>query len=253
MKNKKETASTNNLTCPRCQLSHIKKNGHTYYGKQNYRCKSCGRQFVENSQLIGQSQRQLVKKMLLERISLQGICRVLDISLTWLLDFIEQVYECHDERLNFSQTGLCKELEIVCLEADELWSFVQNKGNKQWIWLVIEKPSKQIIAVQIGDHSEASARKLYQQIPDEIRENAVFYTDLWKAYGEVIPSEQHIRCEKGSGLTNTIERFNCTLRQRVSRLVRKSLSFSKKQTNHEGAIRYFICHYNKMRQAKFQT
>jgi len=29
-----------------------------------------------------------------------------------------------------------------------------------------------------------------------------------------------------------IERFNCTLRQRVSRLVRKTLSFSKKLENH---------------------
>lgn len=252
MKNK-ETASSNNLSCPRCQLSHIKKNGHTYYGKQNYRCKSCGRQFVENSQLIGQSKRELVEKLLLERISLSGICRVLDISLTWLLDFIEQVYQRNDKELNFSQAEFADELEIVCLEADELWSYVRKKTNKQWLWLVIEKSSKQIVAVEIGDHSEESAKKLYQQIPEQIREKATFYTDLWKAYSEVIPAEQHIKCEKGSGLTNTIERFNCTLRQRVSRLVRKSLSFSKKQENHEGAIRYFICHYNKIRQVMFQT
>lgn len=65
----KETASTNNSTCPRCQLSHIKRNGHTYYGKQNYRCKNCGRQFVANLQLIGQAKRNLVKKLLLERVS----------------------------------------------------------------------------------------------------------------------------------------------------------------------------------------
>ncbi len=139
------------------------------------------------------------------------------------------------------------------MEADELWSFVEKKENKQWIWLVIDKLSKQIIAVEIGDHSQESAKKLYEQIPDAIKENAVIYTDLWKAYGEVIPTDQHITCEKGSGLTNTIERFNCTLRQRVSRLVRKSLSFSKKQANHEGAIRYFICHYNKTRQAMVHT
>ena len=43
--------------------------------------------------------------------------------------------------------------------------------------------------------------------------------------------------------TNHIERFNNTLRQRVSRLVRETLSFSKKLTNHIGAIKYFICHY----------
>jgi len=44
--------------------------------------------------------------------------------------------------------------------------------------------------------------------------------------------------------TNHIERFNNTLRQRVSRLVREALSFSKKLVNHIDAIKPFICHYN---------
>ncbi len=44
--------------------------------------------------------------------------------------------------------------------------------------------------------------------------------------------------------TNHIERFNNTLRQRVSRLVREALAFSKKLVNHIGAIKLFICHYN---------
>jgi len=39
--------------------------------------------------------------------------------------------------------------------------------------------------------------------------------------------------------TNHIERFNNTLRQRVSRLVCSALSFSKKLDNHIGAIQYF--------------
>jgi insertion element IS1 protein InsB len=76
------------------------------------------------------------------------------------------------------------------------------------------------------------------------REQATFYTDDWEAYRQVIPDERHRICAKGSGHTNSIERFNCTLRQRVSRLVRKTLSFSKKLANHIGAIKYFICHYN---------
>ena len=45
-------------------------------------------------------------------------------------------------------------------------------------------------------------------------------------------------------LVNYIERFNCTMRQRVSRLVRKTLSFSKKLENHIAAIWFFIHHYN---------
>jgi hypothetical protein len=36
---------------------------------------------------------------------------------------------------------------------------------------------------------------------------------------------------------------------RVSRLVRETLSFSKKLANHIGAIKFFICHYNLTRAA----
>ncbi|PSO77342.1 MAG: hypothetical protein BRC40_02005 [Cyanobacteria bacterium QH_8_48_120] len=45
---------------------------------------------------------------------------------------------------------------------------------------------------------------------------------------------------KNTGQTNYIERFNNTLRQRVGRLLRQSLSFSKKLSNHIGAIWYFF-------------
>ena len=47
-----------------------------------------------------------------------------------------------------------------------------------------------------------------------------------------------------NGKTNRIERFNLTLRQRISRLVRKMLSFSKKIEAHIGAIWNFIRYYN---------
>jgi insertion element IS1 protein InsB len=44
--------------------------------------------------------------------------------------------------------------------------------------------------------------------------------------------------------TNHLERFNNTLRQRVSRLVREALSFPKKLAHHVGAVKLFICYYN---------
>ncbi len=73
------------------------------------------------------------------------------------------------------------------------------------------------------------------------------YTDQYVAYEGVIPAERHKAITKAARLTNHIERFNNTLRQRLSRLVRSTLSFSKKLENHVGAIRYFICHYNQLR------
>jgi IS1 family transposase len=72
------------------------------------------------------------------------------------------------------------------------------------------------------------------------------YTDFWSFYEQAFPSLRHRAVGKKSGKTNLIERFNCTLRQRVSRLVRETLSFSKKLSNHIGAIWYFIHHYNEL-------
>jgi IS1 family transposase len=65
----------------------------------------------------------------------------------------------------------------------------------------------------------------------------------------VIPAERHKAITKHARKTNHIERFNNTLRQRVSRLVRETLSFSKKLAHHIGAIQYFICYYNLTRAA----
>ncbi len=35
------------MLCSNCQAKAIIKNGHSYYGKQRFKCNDCGRQFVE--------------------------------------------------------------------------------------------------------------------------------------------------------------------------------------------------------------
>ncbi len=59
--------------CPACSSQQFKKNGHIHTGKQNHRCKACGRQFVVHAEnrLIAEDQRTLVARLLLENISLQ--------------------------------------------------------------------------------------------------------------------------------------------------------------------------------------
>jgi insertion element IS1 protein InsB len=77
----------------------------------------------------------------------------------------------------------------------------------------------------------------------------MFHTDQYDVYNGVIPAERHKAITKKARKTNHIERFNNTLRQRLSRLVRESLAFSKQLANHIGAIKFFICHYNLTRAA----
>lgn len=126
-----------------------------------------------------------------------------------------------------------------------MWSFVANKGNKKWVWLAMDTETRQIIAAYVGNRDEEAARCLWNRFPAIYREYGDCYTDFWSAYESIIPSDQHHAVGKQTGKTNYIERFNNTLRQRVSRLVRKALSFSKKLANHIGSIFYFIHHYNK--------
>ena len=234
--------------CPACGSTQFKKNGHIHSGKQNYQCKACGRQFVVSTEerIISSEQRTLVEHLLCERISLRGICRAVGVSLTWLLHFmVERFAACPDHlhaQLPVNPTDVV--LRRLEAEADEMWSFVKKKAHKQWIWIAMDAKTRQIIAFHVGDRSRDSAKQLWANIPIEYREQAIFRTEQYEAYQGVIPPAQHKAITKHARKTNHIERFNNTLRQRVSRLVRETLSFSKKLANHIGAIRYFICHYN---------
>src|SRR5262249_40940789 len=136
------------------------------------------------------------------------------------------------------------EIIMSRLEADEMGSFGQKKANKQWIWSAMEATTRQIIAFHVGERSRASGQELWAHIPIGYREQARFYTDHYEVDKGVSPAEQPRAITKNARQTHHIERFNNTLRQRVSRLVRETLSFSKKLANHIGAIKYCICHYN---------
>ena len=136
---------------------------------------------------------------------------------------------------------LMQRLEV---EADELLSFVKNKQNKPWLWLAMDIKTKQVLAFYVGDRRKHSARKLGKAIPQVYKQTALCYTDQYESYPGVIPADQHRALSKQFRKANHIECLNCTLRQRIFRLVRATLSFSQKLDNHIGAIRYFLCHYN---------
>lgn len=130
------------------------------------------------------------------------------------------------------------------MQCDEMGSFVTEKGNKQWIWLALDEETREVVGVHVGSRCQEGARALWQSLPPVYRQCGVCFTDFWQAYGKVFPSKRHRAVGKESGRTNAIERFNNTMRQRISRLVRKTLSFSKKLENHIGAIWLFVHHYN---------
>ena len=101
---------------------------------------------------------------------------------------------------------------------------LEKKIINTLVWLAIDRKTREIVGVYIGERSRNSAQKLWEYLPPVDRQCAVCYTDFWVSYEKVIASKRQKPVGKESGKTSHIERFNNTLRQRVSRLVRRTLS-----------------------------
>jgi len=81
-------------TCPRCRSQHTVKHGKSYHKKPKFQCQDCKRQFVENptKKVIGQETKELIARLLLEKIPLAGIARTAQVSKTWLQEYVNDKY-----------------------------------------------------------------------------------------------------------------------------------------------------------------
>lgn len=168
--------------CPSCQSTLVKKNGRTHNGKQNYRCVACSRQFIQepNQKIIDDNTKNLVKKALLERVSLHGICRIFDVSMPWLLELIDGLIEEIPQDLNAEVVQENDEIEVVVLQADELWSYVGAKTNPQWLWLVMHSRTRQVVAMEVGPRDKTTAERLFYKLPEPLKKkpSAILTTSL---------------------------------------------------------------------------
>ena len=175
----------------------------------------------------------------LERVSLRGIARIFKISRNTLDDWIIENFV---DLPSLHQT-LLPALPTEILEWDEAWSFVKQKINKRWLWTVMCRRTRQIVGFKIGDRSEATCLALWKSIPEAYRQGFHF-SDMWHAYQNVLPEEQHLAVGKETGETSHQERWYNTLRQWCGRYTRRTLSFSKLDEKHELFTEWFIIEHN---------
>lgn len=99
-----------------------------------------------------------------------------------------------------------------------------------------------LVGLSAGDLSESFRGETSPETLDVSARFAIPISGrlMWRCF----PANATMRLARNRALASYIERFNCTVRQRVSRLVRKTLSFSKKLENNIGAILLFVHHYN---------
>ena len=143
------------MDCPTCESSQNKKNGFRR-GKQSYRCKNCGTQYVEHpiSNTYHPEVKRLCLKIYLNGMGIRGISRVTEINHTTILNWIKQAGESLSEETQDSEIS-----EIT--EIDELQTFLGHKKNKYWVWTVVNHKKKGIILWTIGDRSHRTFKWLW--------------------------------------------------------------------------------------------
>ena len=225
--------------CPHCASPNIVRNEHNAKGKQQYRCRACGKRGVFNPRVpYTEAEKEQILNAYFERLSMRGVKRIFGVTRQTLARWLKK-----NATLPRLVDTLVPAQPDDALEVDEVWSFVLKRANKRWLWTALCRRTRQIVAFVIGDRSEATCRQLWAQIPDAYKACQSF-SDFWDAYQWVFPKETHHRVGKAEGETNHMERWNNTLRQWNARYVRKTLSFSKSEFYHDLVTRCFIIRYN---------
>lgn len=109
-----------------------------------------------------------------------------------------------------------------------------------------------MVAYVCGARNDKTCTDLRCRIPTTYFSLATC-SDYWSSYAEVFDPATHLSVGKHTGLTNHIERFNATLRNRLGRFTRKTLSFSKKKENHEAVLHLFLLKYNQNMKNRYVT
>ena len=94
------------------------------------------------------------------------------------------------------------------------------------------QPRRSVLALAVAAHP----RKL---------PSGVLYSEFWESYQKALPEDRHRPVGKSEGQTDHVERWDCTLGQRLGGFVRKTLSFSKSEQMHETCLVLFLHDYNR--------
>ncbi len=90
---------------------------------------------------VSDETKQLIDKLLLERIFLRGIARVTGVSWSWLQNYVNNKLASVPRQIKVSDKLKGK----LVIECDEMWSFVFSKTIKIYIWRLIDRNTREII------------------------------------------------------------------------------------------------------------
>lgn len=207
------------VKCPHCDSLKVVKNGIKSTGKQNFLCKDCRKQFQFEYHYHGANPK--VKKQIVNSLihgnGIRDCSTIYKVSSNTVLNLLEKEGE------TVKIQPLKKHYE--CIEIDEMYSFVQNKGKKVWIFYAYSRHTGEILAMTMGKRTTQQVRYLMLKIKELNIKIKTWRTDEFKGFKKVLKNYKHLI---GKEYTKAIEGKNCCVRARMARFQRRSTKFSKK-------------------------
>jgi insertion element IS1 protein InsB len=201
------------IECGLCKGSCIK-HGKTKALAQRYKCKQCGKTFMEKyinkAYMVSDKS---ITSLLKEGCGIRSMARLLHISCTTLLKRIISIAKDIEKPIvSFNKT----------YEVDELCTYCKCKTKLLWVVYALQKETKQVVEFAVGSRTKKTLQKVISTLcmSDATKIN----TDKLNLYGFIIPQAIHNTKQYG---TNNIERKNLSLRTHLKRLNRRSICFSK--------------------------
>ena len=234
------------VKCRYCSSERLIKAG-KQSGHQRLKCKDCQRTFQLDYTYEAHKAgvKEQIEILVHNGSGIRDTARVLKINKNTVIDHLKKaklvtnvneafIRKLPDEQEKVALTRL--ELSVcIAAECDEQWSFVRHKDNKRWLWYILEKSTRKVLAFTFGARDNKTYQKLVNLLPCGLIDQ--LDTDKWKAYQSIRFTPIH---RIGKDLTWRIERKNLDLRTRIKRLARRTICFSKSKLLHDTIIGRFI-------------
>lgn len=225
------------VKCPHCYGSKVVKNGIKRTGRQNFLCKSCGKQFQHEYLYQGSDPgvKAQVKSSLLHGSGIRDCVKIFGVSAKTTLSLILQ----QGKAVQISP----KQQRYRRVQVDELYSFVGHKGKKVWIFYAYAPETREILAMTMGKRSTKQLRSLMLQLKHLNIEVDFYCTDGFEGFKAVLPWFHHLI---GKQFTKDIEGVNTAIRSKIARLHRRTTKFSKKLVYQWFLLKIFIFYFNEL-------
>ena len=185
-----------------CNHDNRKKSGKTAAGTQRFKCKDCGKRFIDEStkplgsMRIDQAKALMAIGMLLEGMSIRATSRLTSLDTGTIGELILLV---GDKCQNFTDHNI-QNVSCTDIQIDEIWSFVgmkQKQARKQddktmgdsWTYIAVDRETKLVPCHFVGRRDQEDCDTFLGKLREAIDVERPFQvsTDGWGGYRYGVP------------------------------------------------------------------